>query len=135
MPLRRRLIYLACFILIIPIGLSTRSYGANMPRIVATYGGDTLYATCIFFFLRIWLAKPAVWRIALYAFIACVCIEVSQLYQAHWIQQLRHTPPFGLILGYGFLWSDMVCYAVGALLGWMIGKLIEKAPLKNHDLP
>jgi hypothetical protein len=129
--LKKRLIYLVCFILIIPIGLSTRKYGAGMPYIVATYGGDVLYATCMFFFLRVFWVKPPVWKMALYAFIACICVEVQQLYQAPWIIKLRHTPPFGLILGYGFLWSDCLCYAVGSLLGCAIGCAIEKK--RNAD--
>jgi len=129
--LKKRIIYLICFILIIPIGLSTRKYGAGMPYVISAYGGDTLYATCWFFFLRLLLVKPPIWRIAAYTFIVCICIETLQLYQAPWMVRLRHTPPFGLILGYGFLWSDWLCYAVGTLLGWLISILIEK---KNTGL-
>lgn len=129
---KKRLIYLICFILIIPVGLSTRKYGASMPYIIATYGGDTLYATCIFFFLRIFFIKPPVWQIALYTYLFCICIELLQLYQAPWIEAVRHTPPFGLLLGFGFLWSDWLCYAMGTLLGWGIGWMIEKPlPLKG----
>jgi len=123
---KRRLIYLVCFILIIPIGLSTRKYGYAMPHFIAKYGGDVLYATCWFFFLRILLAKPPVQRVALYAFVVCVIIELLELVQAPWMKKLQHTPPLGLILGYGFNWSDMACYAVGAGIGWGIGKAIEK---------
>lgn len=127
--IRRRIIYLFCFILIIPVGLSTRKYGYAMPVLVAKYGGDVLYATCWFFFVRIWLAKPPVHYIALCAFIVCAIIEVSELIQAPWMKKLQHTPPLGLILGYGFNWSDMVCYAVGALIGLGMGKMIERNPL------
>jgi len=129
--LKKRLAYLLCFIIIIPVGLSTRIYGTSMPYVVAKYGGDALYATCIFFFLRIFFVKPPLWRITLYCYIICVAVEVLQLYQAPWIQAVRHTPPFGLILGYGFLWSDWVSYAVGTLLGWGIGWLIERKPIAN----
>lgn len=123
---KSRLIYLACFILIIPIGLSTRKYGYAIPHIVAKYGGDVLYATCWFFFLRMLLAKPPLQRIALYAFIVCAAIELLELIQAPWMKKLQHTPPLGLILGYGFNWSDMVCYAIGTIIGWGIGKMIEQ---------
>lgn len=123
---KRRLIYLACFILIIPIGLATRKYGYAMPHIIATYGGDVLYATCWFFFLRMFIAKPPVWKVALFACFICYVIEVLELIQAPWMKNLQHTPPLGLILGYGFNWSDLVCYTIGCLLGWGIGVLIEK---------
>lgn len=124
--LKKRFIYLMYFVIIIPIGLGTRKYGAGMPYIVATYGGDTLYATCIFFFYRIFLVRPAVFKIVLLTYITCICVELLQLYQAPWIQKLRHTPPFGLILGYGFLWSDWLCYAAGSLLAWVIGYFTER---------
>jgi Protein of unknown function (DUF2809) len=44
-------------------------------------------------------------------------VEVSQLYHAPWIDAVRHTRLGGLVLGYGFLWSDLVCYTVGVTLG------------------
>jgi hypothetical protein len=36
-------------------------------------------------------------------------IELSQLYHAPGIEALRHTRLGGLVLGFGFLWSDLVC--------------------------
>lgn len=126
MLVKRRLIYLLCFVLIIPIGLSTRKYGYAMPHIVAKYGGDVLYATCWFFFLRIFIAKRPVWNVALFACLICYVIEVLELIQAPWMKQLQHTAPLGLILGYGFNWSDLLCYTIGSLLGWSIELLIER---------
>jgi len=44
-------------------------------------------------------------------------IEMSQLYQAEWINNIRHTTLGGLILGQGFLWSDIVAYTAGVIIG------------------
>ena len=44
-------------------------------------------------------------------------IEISQLYHAPWIDSIRQTTVGGLILGFGFLWSDLVCYALGVAIG------------------
>ena len=50
--------------------------------------------------------------------LACSCaIEVSQLYHAPWIDAIRDTRPGALVLGDGFLWSDLACYAAGVALG------------------
>ena len=49
-----------------------------------------------------------------------VAIELGQLYHAPWIDSIRQTTLGGLILGFGFLWSDLACYAVGVGLGVMI---------------
>ena len=48
-------------------------------------------------------------------------IEISQLYHAPWIDAIRSTALGGLVLGFGFLWSDILCYTVGVLLesSWM----------------
>ncbi|MCG8538340.1 MAG: DUF2809 domain-containing protein [Clostridia bacterium] len=31
----------------------------------------------------------------------------------------------GLILGFGFLWSDIVCYAIGILIGLLAEKTLS----------
>ena len=46
----------------------------------------------------------------------CYAIEGSQLCHAPWIDTIRHTRLGALVLGYGFLWSDIICYTVGAAL-------------------
>lgn len=45
--------------------------------------------------------------------IFCFIIEISQLYHAEWIDRIRDTSLGGLVLGYGFLWSDIGAYTVG----------------------
>jgi hypothetical protein len=40
-------------------------------------------------------------------------VEASQAYHAAWIDSIRSTALGGLVLGSGFLWSDLVCYAAG----------------------
>jgi len=51
-------------------------------------------------------------------------VEISQLYHAPWIDGLRHSTPGGLILGFGFLWSDLVCYTVCVASGVMLESLV-----------
>ena len=57
---------------------------------------------------------------ALAALLFSYCIEISQLYQAGWINAIRGTTLGALVLGHGFLWSDMVCYTVGVGLAVLI---------------
>ena len=52
-----------------------------------------------------------------------VAIELSQLYHAPWIDSIRRTTLGGLILGFGFLWSDLACYALGVGLGVLVETL------------
>ena len=44
-------------------------------------------------------------------------VEISQLYHAPWIDSIRQTTLGGLVLGFGFLWTDLVCYSVGIAIG------------------
>jgi len=53
-------------------------------------------------------------------------IEISQLYHAYWIDNLRSNPLGGRILGYGFLWSDLVSYTAGIGFGVAMEKLFLK---------
>ena len=58
---------------------------------------------------------------------------MSQLYHAPWIDSIRHTTLGGLILGYGFLWSDLACYAVGVGLGVVIEIIGGIVPGKDRS--
>lgn len=44
-------------------------------------------------------------------------VEISQLYHAPWIDTIRQTTLGGLVLGFGFLWTDLVCYSAGVMIG------------------
>ena len=59
---------------------------------------------------------------------SCYLIEILQLYKADWIQAIRHTRLGGLILGFDFVWSDIVCYTVGVLIGAFLEKLMLRFP-------
>jgi len=51
-------------------------------------------------------------------------VEVSHLYQAPWIDDIRSTTLGGLVLGFCFLWSDLVCYLVGLAAGVSADRLL-----------
>ena len=121
---RKRIFWFIAFIIIIPVGLSTRKYGYLMPGFIATYGGDVLYATMFYIIYAFIFPTASVLRISIYALLSCYCIEVLQLYKAPWIQAIRHTRIGGLILGFDFFWSDLVCYTVGVLLGAFVETII-----------
>jgi VanZ family protein len=56
-------------------------------------------------------------NIAVIGAVISISIEISQLYHSPWIDVIRKTTIGGLVLGYGFLWSDIVCYIVGIAIG------------------
>src|SRR5580765_4710908 len=115
--MRNRLFYFFIVAVIVILGLSSRRYSYALPGFIAEYAGDTLWAMMVFFIFRIIFISLSTFRIAVMALVFSYLIEISQLYQADWINSLRGTRLGGLVLGYGFLWSDIVCYSVGVLIG------------------
>jgi hypothetical protein len=53
----------------------------------------------------------------------CYGIELSQLYHARWIDNIRETNIGGLVLGFGFLWSDVLAYTLGVALAFRIDEI------------
>ena len=118
--MKLRFYYLALWILIVVLGLGSRTYSDYLPLWVATYAGDTLWAAMVYWGISFLFPFTHLLRRATIALLFSYCIEVSQLYQADWINVIRGTTLGALVLGHGFLWSDMLCYTIGAGLAVLI---------------
>jgi len=126
--MKNRLIYLLCALFLIPIGLATRIYGTEFMKL---YVGDALWAMMIYFgFGMLFPSKQS--SVFWYAFTFCYLIEISQLYHAEWIDAIRKNRLGGLILGFGFLWSDLVSYLIGILGGYYLDKVGQESFLSAH---
>nr|WP_235884527.1 DUF2809 domain-containing protein [Pedobacter hiemivivus] len=106
-----RIIYALLVIVVIALGIISRKVTV-IPLIV----GDILYAVMMFFLIKFLLIQLRYWKVALISLSICYFIEISQLYHAPWINQIRNTTIGALVLGRGFLWSDMIAYAVGTAI-------------------
>jgi hypothetical protein len=125
--LKTRLISLLIALTLIPIGLATRQYGNEWMKL---YLGDVLWAGMIYWGFQFLLANEPK-QTAIYAILFCFLIEFSQLYHAPWIDEIRHTRLGGLVLGFGFLWSDLVCYLVGVGLSFWGNKKYTNLVIAN----
>ena len=109
--------------LTVVLGLGSRRFGFALPEFVAIYAGDTLWALALFLVLGLILPGMTTGWVAALALVVSLVVELSQLYHAPWIDSVRQTTIGGLILGFGFLWSDLLCYVagigLGAALEWM----------------
>src|SRR5262249_5399768 len=114
---RRWIAWIPLILLVVVLGLGSRRFGARLPRIVAAYAGDTLWATAAFLGIGLAFPRAGTGRVASLAGLFSLLIEVSQLYHAPWIDAVRRTTLGALVLGHGFLWSDLACYAAGVGLG------------------
>ncbi|MFT5130988.1 MAG: hypothetical protein ACI8W8_004621 [Rhodothermales bacterium] len=115
---RHRPTYAGLIVLMVILGLASRSPMAELlPKFVGTYAGDTLWALMIFLLLGFVWREASTAKLATAAMAFAFGIELSQLYQADWINAIRDTRLGGLVLGFGFKWSDLLCYTLGCGLG------------------
>lgn len=114
---RTRFIYLAATLVVMVLGLSSRRYGAYLPVFIAEYAGDTLWSLMVFLGISFLFPATKSLNRGGIALAFSYLMEVSQFYHAPWIDALRETTLGGLILGFGFLWSDLICYTVGIGIG------------------
>lgn len=120
---RKRSVYFILIIITVFLGLGSRKFGGILPQFLKEYAGDTLWALMVFLGFGFLFAEMPTGKVMLAALVFSYAIEFSQLYQAEWINALRHTTLGGLILGFGFLWSDLICYTIGILAGALAERL------------
>ncbi len=122
--MRARATYIRVLLLTIAMGLGSRRFGAMLPTLVAKYAGDVLWATMVFWLLAIAWPGAARLRLGAAALTVAWAVECSQLYRAPWLDALRATAIGALVLGQGFLWSDLLCYGVGVALAVLVDGLL-----------
>ncbi|MDB5003436.1 MAG: hypothetical protein JWQ34_1661 [Mucilaginibacter sp.] len=116
---RSRIIYGGLIAITIITGLLSRHFS-----FVPLFIGDILWALMVYFIVRFLVIGKPVKFIVIASLLFCYLIEFSQLYKAPCINELRHTLFGRLVLGAGFLWSDLLCYTVGVVIGvWIDGQL------------
>ncbi|MGN5651997.1 DUF2809 domain-containing protein [Bacillus sp. Brlt_9] len=123
---RNRLLYALFSIVIIILGLCSRKLAFALPHLLNEYLGDALWALMIFTGFGFLFPKIETKRVAFISLLFCYGIEVSQLYHAEWIDSIRATTLGGLVLGYGFLWSDIVVYTIGVGTGMFCEFMLRK---------
>ena len=103
---RRTYFLIVCTVII--TGLASRRIPVIPPGV-----GDALWAMMIFFIIRTLYIKSGRKLLSIVSLILCYLVEFSQLYQAPWLNNIRMTLVGRLVLGQGFLWSDLLAYAIG----------------------
>lgn len=126
---RNRWTYLALVVVTMILGLSSRQFSGFLPKVINLYLGDALWALMVFFLFAYLFPNKETRRVAAIALLFAYGIEISQLYHAPWIDALRQTRLGGLILGYGFLWRDLVSYTFGIGVGALVDQHMNKSKL------
>jgi hypothetical protein len=110
-------VYVLSAIVVVSAGLASRRYRTHLPSFLGEYLGDSSWALMLFLVVNFVLAGRPLFQRCIISLVLAVAVEVSQLYHEPWIDGIRNTTLGGLVLGFGFLWSDLVCYLVGITAG------------------
>ena len=105
-------IYLGVIALLIAMGLPSRMVPNIFPSWYVLYAGDFLWAAVVFYsFCLLFNIKTK--QAVLVSLLTVYLIEISQLFHPPWLQEVRQIKFFALIIGHGFLWSDIIAYTFG----------------------
>ena len=122
---------LISMLIIVPLGLYSKSYSGQAANWVNDSLGGVLYVIfwCLFAFLFLSNTKP--WRIAAAVFAVTCFLEFLQLWHPPFLEFLRSNFVGRTILGTTFTWSDFPYYAVGGGIGLLWMKILQKHSRKN----
>jgi hypothetical protein len=135
-PHRNLVIYLPLAALIIALGLPARIIPNSLPSWYVAYAGDFLWAMLVYVIYALFLRLPVKQTFCL-ALVTAYLIELSQLFHPAWLEQLRAIRPLAFVLGYSFLWSDIIAYTLGIALAACLdrGLLTLNAHLHKNTRP
>lgn len=123
---RNRLRYCGMTLGVILLGLASRRFPGMFPEVVGKYPGDVLWTMMVFFGLAVMMPALSVRQLTIYAAVISYVVEISQLYQAPWMNAVRANPLGHLVLGSTFNWGDLAAYTVGAVLAMLLEAAIRR---------
>lgn len=123
---RRPIPYAILTAFLIVAGLLSRRYSDQLPPLLSTNIGDALWATVVLILIFLILPRIDRWKAAGAALAVSFLVEFSQLCHAPWLDALRATTAGGLMLGRGFVASDLFCYIIGMGFGTLLDYVITR---------
>lgn len=118
---------LISMLIIVSVGLYSKSYSGQAARWVNDSLGGVLYVIfwCLFAFLFLSNTNP--WKIATAVFVITCFLEFLQLWHPTFLEILRSNFVGRTILGTTFTWSDFPYYVMGSGIGWLWMKRLQKS--------
>jgi len=87
--------------------------------------GDFIWAMLVYFIFAVILTFNQKYIFFITIFFT-YSIEISQLFNPSWLEYLRSIKLFSLVLGFTFMWSDLVAYSLGIILAFLLDyKIIQ----------
>ncbi len=126
--MKRRVPLCVALLVVTALGLGTSAYEGPERLWVRDYGSGVLYV--MFWILLVLCVRPGLspGRVAAVVCVLTCLVEFSQLIDTKWLNDIRKTWLGASLLGIGFKWSDLPYYAIGAIAGWGLARLLGAGP-------
>ena len=124
--IKLRIFYLSGIAVLIALGLLSRRV-----KFVPSACGDALWAMMVYCCFRIVLIRKPMIISAVAALITSFAIEFSQMLTPDWLVKIRSTFLGHMLLGQGFLWSDLLAYTIGIAVFYGLTALIRQGVMKK----
>ena len=121
-----RICYLSGTVVLIALGLLSRRV-----KFVPAACGDALWAMMVYCCFRIVLIRKPMIISAVAALITSFAIEFSQMLTPDWLVKIRSTFLGHMLLGQGFLWSDLLAYTIGIAVVYGLTALIRQGVMEK----
>jgi hypothetical protein len=131
MKSRNRAVTIILLVLTIAAGLASRHFAAMLPPILQKNAGDILWDTAVYFVLTVFSPKAFPGRVMLLSIAVGFAVEFLKLCDIPALQEIRASAIGGSVLGHAFSWTNLVCYAIGALLAMVVDLLLGAHPGKS----
>jgi len=105
------------------LGLASRRTALQEVPVIGEYGGDVCWAMAAYAMVRVLAPRASVPAALLVAGAMSLAVELSQLIDIALLNDLRQNAFVALLIGHGFLWSDLVCYAAGIAIAAIVDRL------------
>jgi hypothetical protein len=105
---------------------------AIFPALLGKYPGDALWALMVYWAVAWLIPGASIRKVALLALVVSYADEISQLYQAPWLNAIRKTTLGHLVLGSAFSWLDMLAYTIGVAVGAAIDYFLPFNSVRNR---
>lgn len=115
---RKRTWCLVISLCIIIVGLYSRST-YPFPMFLKAYLGDVLWTSMVYFVIVLCFPRIKASTAFIIALLGSFCVEFSQLISNPTLEYLR-TTFLRYIIGQGFVWSDLICYCIGAISAYIL---------------
>ena len=126
--MKRRVPLCVALLVVTALGLGTSAYEGRERLWVRDHGSGILYV--MFWILLVLTLRPdsSPGRVSIAVLVLTCLVEFSQLIDARWLNAIRKTWLGASLLGIGFKWSDLPYYAIGAIAGWGLVRLLGAGP-------